>query len=209
MARCQWLGVTGEVRKISKRVAGGRRLSNSEACFWRDREDFVQNLEAYLDAYIEAAKIRDGGKAPCSGPAAGTTDRKADEPRRCLAHGSARRPPIPARPDRLAHLPRHGITAYLEAAPGRTRQPAARESLRTTKLMIGLETRLPLMRSRGSRFECAPPRFSVLATTYFLIFALLLVRLGLGDAPPVKARRLFSISAPSARISSIEINPDL
>jgi hypothetical protein len=26
------------------------------------------NLEAYLDAYIEAAKIRDAGKAPCSAP---------------------------------------------------------------------------------------------------------------------------------------------
>jgi len=26
------------------------------------------NLEAYLDAYIEAAGIRDAGKAPCSAP---------------------------------------------------------------------------------------------------------------------------------------------
>src|SRR6202453_4560551 len=38
------------------------------------------NLEAYLDAYIEAAKIRDAGKAPLSRSAAGRTGALAEKP---------------------------------------------------------------------------------------------------------------------------------
>ena len=48
------------------------------------------NLEAYLDAYIEAAGIRDnprGPPVPFGRRPYRQVDRQADEPRRCLAHG--------------------------------------------------------------------------------------------------------------------------
>ena len=69
------------------------------------------NLEAYLDAYIEAAGIRDGGKSsplPLRRRPHRHADRKADEPRRRLAHGPApRRRSRHAHQDRLPHLSRH------------------------------------------------------------------------------------------------------
>jgi len=68
-------------------------------------------LEAYLDAYIEAAGLRDGGKAPLFRAAAGRTraHRHGHEPRRRLAHGPATccRARHPSQ-DRLPYLPRHG-----------------------------------------------------------------------------------------------------
>ena len=69
------------------------------------------NLEAYLDAYIKAAGIGDKGKSPLFRSAAGRTDtldRKADEPRRRLAHGSApRRGSRHAYQGRLPHVSRN------------------------------------------------------------------------------------------------------
>ena len=70
------------------------------------------NLEAYLDAYIEAAGIRDGGKTPplplCCWPHR-HADGQSHEPRRRLAHDPApRRRARHARQDRLPYLPRHG-----------------------------------------------------------------------------------------------------
>jgi hypothetical protein len=41
------------------------------------------NLEAYLDSYIEAAGIRDGGKTPSSAPPPAAPARSP--PRRCTA----------------------------------------------------------------------------------------------------------------------------
>jgi len=40
----------------------------------------TNNLEAYLDAYTEAAGIRDGGKAPLFRSAAGRTGMLTDKP---------------------------------------------------------------------------------------------------------------------------------
>ena len=69
-------------------------------------------LEAYLDAYIVAAGIRDAGKAPLFRSAVEPhrrADRKADAPRRRLAHDPApRRRSRDARPDRLPYFSRHG-----------------------------------------------------------------------------------------------------
>ena len=69
------------------------------------------NLEAYLDAYIDAAGIRDDGKGPLFRSAAGRTGEltdKADEPRRCLAHDPApRRRARHAHQGRLPHIPRN------------------------------------------------------------------------------------------------------
>jgi site-specific recombinase XerD len=68
-------------------------------------------LEAYLDAYIEAAAIAGDRKGPLFRSAIrkdGPTVRQADAARGCLAHGA---PPCFRRgnsdPDRLPHLPRH------------------------------------------------------------------------------------------------------
>ena len=98
------------------------------------------NLEAYLDAYIEAAGIRDGGKAPLFRSAAGRTGALAENPmhrvdawrmvqRRAADLGSRIR--IGCHTFRAT-----GITAYLEA--GGTLENAqamtAHESPRTTKL---------------------------------------------------------------------------
>jgi site-specific recombinase XerC len=96
-------------------------------------------LEAYLDAYIEAAGIRDGGKSPLFRSAIGRTGAlttKAMKPHRRLAHDPApRRRARHARQDRLPFRAT-GITAYLEAG-GTLENPqamAAHESPRTTKL---------------------------------------------------------------------------
>ena len=70
------------------------------------------NLEAYLDAYIEAAGIRDGGKAPLFRSAAGRAGALTDKPmhrvdawrmiqRRAADLGARSQ-------DRLPYLPRHG-----------------------------------------------------------------------------------------------------
>ncbi len=69
-------------------------------------------LEAYLDAYIEAAGIRDGGKTPplpLRHRSHRHTHRHGHEPRRRLAHDPApRHRTRHARQDRLPYLPRHG-----------------------------------------------------------------------------------------------------
>jgi len=98
------------------------------------------NLEAYLDAYIEAAKIRDAGKAPLFRSAAGRTGMLTEKPmnrvdvwrmiqRRAADLGT------------LVKMACHtfratGITAYLTAGGTLEKaQPmAAHESPRTTKL---------------------------------------------------------------------------
>ena len=99
-------------------------------------------LEAYLDAYIEAAGIRDGGKSPplpLRRRPHRHADREADEPRRCLAHDPApRRRARHARQDRLPHLPRdrhHGLSrsrrhAGKRPGHGRARKPAHDQALR-------------------------------------------------------------------------------
>ena len=98
------------------------------------------NLEAYLDAYIEAAGIRRRRQVsplPLRRRPHRRADRKADEPRRRLAHD-----PAPRRRSRHAvrigcHTFRAtGITAYLEAGGTleNAQAMAAHESPRTTKL---------------------------------------------------------------------------
>ncbi len=98
------------------------------------------NLEAYLDAYIEAAGIREGGKAPLFRSAAGRTGDLTDKPmNRVDAWRMTQR--------RAAELGMRGkigchtfratcITAYLEAGGTleNAQAMAAHESPRTTKL---------------------------------------------------------------------------
>jgi site-specific recombinase XerD len=97
-------------------------------------------LEAYLDAYIEAARIRDAGKAPLFRSAAGRTGTRTDKPmNRVDAWRMIQR--------RAADLGTQikigcytfratGITAYLEAGGTleNAQAMAAHESPRTTKL---------------------------------------------------------------------------
>ena len=98
------------------------------------------NLEAYLDAYIEAAKIRDDGKAPLFRSAAGRTGALTERPmhrvdawrmvqRRAADLGTRVR--IGCHTFRAT-----GITAYLEAGGTleNAQAMAAHESPRTTKL---------------------------------------------------------------------------
>jgi site-specific recombinase XerD len=94
------------------------------------------NLEHYLDAYIEAAKIRDAGKGspvPFRRRPHRRADRNADAPRRRLAHGPAPRGRSRhAGECRLPHLPRHGHHGISRSrrhprkrpGDGRPRQPA-------------------------------------------------------------------------------------
>ena len=98
------------------------------------------NLEAYLDAYIEAAGIRDGGKAPLFRSAAGRTGTLTEKP---MTRVDAWRM-IQRRASDLGfrvkvgcHTFRAtGITAYLEAGGTleNAQTMAAHESPRTTKL---------------------------------------------------------------------------
>jgi len=98
------------------------------------------NLEAYLDAYVEAAKIRDAGKAPLFRPAVGRTGALTENlmnrvdawrmvQRRAANLGSRVR--IGCHTFRAT-----GITAYLEAGGTleNAQAMAAHESPRTTKL---------------------------------------------------------------------------
>ena len=98
------------------------------------------NLEAYLDAYIEAAGIRDGGKTPLFRSAVGRTGTLTDKPmnwvdawrmvqRRAAELGTRVR--IGCHTFRAT-----GITAYLEAGGTleNAQAMAAHESPRTTKL---------------------------------------------------------------------------
>ena len=100
------------------------------------------NLEAYLDAYIEAAGIRDDGKSsplPLRRRPHRHADRKADAPRRRLAHDPApRRRARHARQDRLPHVSRdrhHRLSrsrrhARKRAGDGGARKPAHDQALR-------------------------------------------------------------------------------
>jgi integrase len=98
------------------------------------------NLEAYLDAYIEAAKIRHGGKAPLFRFGASRTGALTERPmnrvdawrliqRRTVALGL--RVPVGCHTFRAT-----GITAYLEGGGTleNAQTMAAHESPRTTKL---------------------------------------------------------------------------
>jgi site-specific recombinase XerC len=98
------------------------------------------NLEAYLDSYIEAAGIRDGGKAPLFRPAAGRTGTLTDKSMNRVDAGRViqrRAAELGLRVRIGCHRFRAtGVTAYLEA--GGTLENAqamfAHESPRTTKL---------------------------------------------------------------------------
>ena len=98
------------------------------------------NLEAYLDAYIEAAGIRDAGKAPLFRSAAGRTGALTERPMnrvdawRMIQRRAA---DLGARGRIGCHTFRAtGITAYLEAGGTleNAQAMAAHESPRTTKL---------------------------------------------------------------------------
>ena len=98
------------------------------------------NLEAYLDAYIEAASIRDGGKAPLFRSAAGRTGMLTEKPmNRVDAWRMIQRRSVDL--DTRVKIGCHtfratGITAYLEAGGTleNAQAMAAHESPRTTKL---------------------------------------------------------------------------
>jgi len=98
------------------------------------------NLEAYLDAYIEAAGLRDGGKAPLFRSAAGRTGILTDKPmNRIDAYRMIQRraADLGTRSRIGCHTFRAtGITAYLEAGGTleNAQAMAAHESPRTTKL---------------------------------------------------------------------------
>ncbi len=98
------------------------------------------NLEAYLDAYIEAAGIRDAGKAPLFRSAAGRAGTLTEKPmHRVVAWRLIHRRAafIGARGKLGCHTFRAtGITAYLEAGGTleNAQAMAAHESPRTTKL---------------------------------------------------------------------------
>ncbi|MGD0103131.1 MAG: tyrosine-type recombinase/integrase [Rhodopila sp.] len=98
------------------------------------------NLEAYLDAYIETASIRDAGKAPLFRSAAGRTGALTEKPMNRVdawrmiqrrAAGLGMRVNIGCHTFRAT-----GITAYLEAGGTleKAQAMAAHESPRTTKL---------------------------------------------------------------------------
>ena len=98
------------------------------------------NLEAYLDAYIEAAGIRDSGKAPLFRSAAGRTGALTETPMnrvdawRMIQRRAA---DLGTRVKIGCHTFRAtGITAYLEAGGTleNAQAMAAHESPRTTKL---------------------------------------------------------------------------
>jgi integrase/recombinase XerD len=98
------------------------------------------NLEAYLDAYIEAAGIRDAGKAPLFRSAAGRTGKLTETPMnrvdawRMIQRRAA---DLGTRVKIGCHTFRAtGITAYLEAGGTleNAQAMAAHESPRTTKL---------------------------------------------------------------------------
>ncbi len=98
------------------------------------------NLEAYLDVYIEAAGIRDGGKAPLFRSAAGRAGVLTDKPMnrvdawRVIQRRAAE---LGLRAKIGCHTFRAtGITAYLEAGGTleNAQAMAAHESPRTTKL---------------------------------------------------------------------------
>ena len=98
------------------------------------------NLEAYLDAYIEAAGIRDAGKAPLFRSAAGRAGKLTEKPMHRVdawrmiqrrSAGLGMRVKIGCHTFRAT-----GITAYLEAGGTleNAQAMAAHESPRTTKL---------------------------------------------------------------------------
>jgi integrase len=98
------------------------------------------NLEAYLDAYIEAAGIRDGGRVPLFRSAAGRTGTLTETPMnrvdawRMIQRRAAE---LGLRAKIGCHTFRAtGITAYLEAGGTleNAQAMAAHESPRTTKL---------------------------------------------------------------------------
>ena len=99
------------------------------------------NLEAYLDAYIEAAGLRDAGKAPLFRSAAGRTGALTDKPmHRVDAWRMIQRRAAESRhagQDRLPYLPRHGHHrlsrsrrhAGERASHGGARKPAHHQAL--------------------------------------------------------------------------------
>ena len=119
------------------------------------------NLEAYLDAYIDAAGIRDDGKSPplpLRRGRTGTLTDNADEPDRRLAHDPAPRRWRRARRSNGCHTFRAtGITAYLEAGGTleNAQAMAAHESPRTTKLYDRTGDEITLDEVRELRFRGA------------------------------------------------------
>ena len=95
-------------------------------------------LEAYLDAYIEAAenpRRRQGSPVPLRRRPHRRADRKADASRRRLAHGPApRRRSRDARADRLPYFSRDGDYLEYGGTLENAQAIATHESPRTTKL---------------------------------------------------------------------------
>jgi integrase len=119
-------------------------------------------LERFLDEYLAAAGIRDGGETPLplrSGPNR-LIDRPAGAPRRRVPDG----PPANGRgrPQRQARLPRVSRNRHHRLSRGRryARKPqatAAHESPRTTKLYDRTGDQIRSTRSSGFRFEDEAP----------------------------------------------------
>jgi hypothetical protein len=118
-------------------------------------------LEAFIDEYHAAAKIRDDGKGPLFRSAVGKTGVLTGKPmnrveasrmvrrhRRCRLQGQARLPRVPR--GRHHRLPEAGHT--LENAQA----VAAHESPRTTNSTIALTMRSRSTRSGGLRFSSSP-----------------------------------------------------
>jgi len=121
-------------------------------------------LEAYLDSYIEAAGIRDGGKAPLFRSAAGRTGTLTEKPMNRVdawrmiqrrAAGLGMKVRIGCHTFRAT-----GITAYLEAGGTleNAQTMAAHESPRTTKLYDRTGDESRWMRSSGLRSEATDTR---------------------------------------------------
>ena len=118
------------------------------------------NLEAYLDAYIEAAghpRRRQGSPVPLRRRARRHADRQADAPRRRLAHDPAPRRRVWARGSRSAAIPfapRASPPISKPAARWKTRKPWPRTKARAPRSsMIARAMKSRSMRSSGSRFR--------------------------------------------------------
>jgi integrase len=115
-------------------------------------------LEAYLDAYIEAAVIRNSGKVPLFRSAIGRTGMLTDKPMNRVDAWrmiQRRATDLGFRVKIGCHTFRAtGITAYLEAGGTleNAQAMAAHESPRTTKLYVSIREHLESLESLVIRF---------------------------------------------------------
>ena len=131
------------------------------------------NLEAYLDAYIEAAGIRDGGKAPLFRSAAGRTGTLTDKPMhrvdawrmiqrragRVSACGSGSAA-IPSAPRASPPISKPAARWRMRRPWRRTKAPARQSS------MIAPAMRLHSMRWSGLRYKLLRPSMSPLQSGF-------------------------------------------